>query len=46
MHTLLTMHKLQCNNTDLITVSLFTMLFSIIERLHVYIQVTKLLPFF
>ena len=40
MHTL-TIHKLQCNHTDLIT-----MLFSIIERLHVNIQVTKMLHFF
>ena len=38
---ILTIHKLQCNHTYLIR-----MLFSIIERLHVNIQVTKMLHFF
>ena len=40
-------HYLQYINCNAITViSLFTTQFSIIEKLHVYIQVTKLLHFF
>lgn len=41
MHTLLTIPILQYTHTDLITVGLFTMLFSIIAKLHVNIQSQK-----
>ena len=40
-------HYLQYTNCNaIILISLFTMQFSIIEKLHVYIQVTQLLHFF
>ena len=47
MHTLLTIHILQYNNTDLIYGwRIYNVFFNYIDKLQVNIQVTKMLHFF